>query len=130
VRQKLLAYDSKQYEDSGYRSASVRAPALISLVCAIEHNWPAQPTPIDFAVSERNGRFQIGVAGYFAFQVEDDRQSGVSVPPDGRRLEALTLGGVLAYDMPEHNASLKIKFLTTVIEHNAVRSPGVAFGWV
>ena len=85
---------------------------------------------IDFAVSERIGRFQLGVAGYYAFQVEDDRQFGVSVPPDGRRLEALTLGGVLAYDMPEHNASLKIKFLTTVIEHNAVRSPGVVLGWV
>ena len=74
-----------------------------------------------FAVSERIGRFQIAVAGYYAFQVEDYRQSGVSVPPDGRRLEALTLGGVLAYDMPEHNASLKIKFLTTAIEHNADR---------
>ena len=33
----------------------------------------------------------------------------------------LTLGGVLAYDMREHNASLKIKFLTTAIEHNADR---------
>jgi hypothetical protein len=59
---------------------------------------------IDFAVSERIGQFQIGVAGYYAFQVEDDRQFGVPVAPDGRRGEVLTLGGVLAYDMPEHGA--------------------------
>ena len=85
---------------------------------------------IDFAISERIGRFQVGIAGYYAFQVEDDRQFGVAIPPDGRRLEALTLGGVLAYDMPEHSASLKIKALTTVIEHNTVRSPGVAVAWI
>jgi hypothetical protein len=85
---------------------------------------------IDFAISERIGRFQIGVAGYYAFQVEDDRQFGVPITPDGRRGEVLTLGGVLAYDMPQHNASLKIKALTTVIEHNTVRSSGIAIGWV
>ena len=85
---------------------------------------------IDFAISERIGRFQVGMAGYYAFQVADDKQFGVPIPPDGRRGEALSLGGVLAYDMPEHGISMKIKVLTTVIEHNTVRSPGVAVTWV
>jgi hypothetical protein len=84
---------------------------------------------IDFAISERIGRFQVGVTGYYAFQVADDQQAGVVIPPDGRRGEVLTLGGVLAYDMPEHSASIKIKALTTVIEHNTVRSSGIAIGW-
>jgi hypothetical protein len=80
---------------------------------------------IDFAISERIGRYQVGLAGYYAFQVADDEQFGQSIAPDGRRLEALTLGGVLAYDMPEISASLKVKFLTTVLTHNSVSSPGV-----
>lgn len=85
---------------------------------------------IDFAVSERIGRFQIGVAGYYAFQIADDKLFGVPIAPDGRRGEVLTLGGVLAYDMPEYGASMKVKALTTVVTRNAVRSPGVAFTWV
>ena len=33
---------------------------------------------VDFAISEHIGRFQVGAAGIYAFQVEDDRQFGVS----------------------------------------------------
>jgi hypothetical protein len=85
---------------------------------------------LDFAVSEKIGRFQVGFAGYYLFQVEDDKQFGVPIAPDGRRAEILALGGVLAYDMPEYGAAVKIKALKTVIEHNAVRSPGVAVSWI
>src|SRR5207248_7458500 len=35
---------------------------------------------IDFAISERIGRFQVGVAGLYAFQIEDDEQFGVPLP--------------------------------------------------
>jgi hypothetical protein len=84
---------------------------------------------IDFAISEHLGQFQIGLAGYYAFQFEDDTINGVRVPPDGRRGEVLTLGGVLAYDMPKYNTYLKVKGITTIITHNTVHSPGVAFGW-
>lgn len=84
---------------------------------------------IDFAVSEHVGQFQIGLAGYYAFQFEDDTLNGIQAPPNGRRGEVLTLGGVLAYDMPEDNTYLKIKGLTTIITHNTVHSPGVAFSW-
>jgi hypothetical protein len=81
-------------------------------------------------MSERIGRFQVGVTGYYAFQIADDKLFGVPIAPDGRKGEVLTLGGVLAYDMPEYGASIKVKALTTVITRNAVKSPGVAFTWV
>lgn len=86
---------------------------------------------VDFAVSEHIGRFQVGLAGFYAFQIEDDKLFGVRVPPDGRQTEILSLGAVLAYDLPEYGMSLKIKTLSTVIERNTVRSPfGVAMGWI
>ena len=90
---------------------------------------PAEVLDLDFAVSERIGRFQVGVAGFFGTQITDDKQFGVRIPPDGRRGEVLDLGGVLAYDMPEYGASVKIKGLTTVITENTVRSYGVSLGF-
>jgi hypothetical protein len=47
---------------------------------------------------------------------------GVTIPPDGRRAEVLELGAVVAYDIPELGAFLKVKGLTTVIAANTVRS--------
>jgi hypothetical protein len=85
---------------------------------------------LDFAISERIGRLQIGAAGFFAFQVADDKQFGVTIPPDGRRAEVLDLGAVVAYDIPELGAFLKVKGLTTVIAANTVRSQGISFAWV
>jgi hypothetical protein len=85
---------------------------------------------VDFAISERVGRFQIGLAGTYGIQVEDDEQFGVPLEPDGRRAEGLSLGGVLAYDMPEFGASIKVKGLATVITHNTTESFGISFGWV
>jgi len=84
----------------------------------------------DFAISERIGRFQIGLAGTYGTQVEDDEQFGVPLEPGGRRAEGLSLGGVLAYDMPEFGASIKVKGLVTVITHNTTESYGIALGWV
>jgi len=85
---------------------------------------------VDFAITERIGRFQLGFAGFYAFQIADDKLFGVTLPPDGRRAEVLNLGGVLAYDMPEYGASLKIKALTFVLSRNNVAdSSGVVVGW-
>jgi hypothetical protein len=80
---------------------------------------------LDFAITERIGRFQFGVAGFYAFQVADDKLFGVPIAPDGRRAEVLNIGPVLAYDMPEHAMSVKIKALTSVITANTVTTPGV-----
>ena len=85
---------------------------------------------IDFAVSERIGRFQLGLAGLYVIQLADDKQFGVPIQPDGRRVEVLELGGVLNYDMPKFDASLKVKALTTVMVKNSVQSYGVALGWI
>jgi hypothetical protein len=81
---------------------------------------------LDFAVTERIGRFQVGVAGFYAVQIEDDKL----IPPDGRQAETLQLGGVLNYDMPEYASTLKLKALTSVTAENTVRSWGVIFGWI
>ena len=85
---------------------------------------------VDFAISERIGRFQVGMAGSYLLQVADDKQSGVVVPPDGRRAESLSLGAVINYDMPEYNAAVKIKPLATVQAKNTVYYWGVLIGWI
>jgi hypothetical protein len=81
---------------------------------------------IDFALSEKFGRFQAGIAGFYAFQIEDDTLEGVVIPPERRRGKVLELGPVLAYDMPEYAASVKVKALQTLITVNTVKSWGVA----
>jgi hypothetical protein len=85
---------------------------------------------VDFAVSERIGRFQVGAAGFYAFQVADDRQFGVVVPSDGRRIALLNAGGVINYDMPEFGAVIRVKALQTVIAQNAVASKTLVVGFV
>jgi Putative MetA-pathway of phenol degradation len=84
---------------------------------------------IDFAITEHIGRFQVGVAGFYLFQVADDRQFGAIVPPDGRQVRFMTLGGVLNYDMPEYGAVFRVKALTTVIARNFVESQAVVLGF-
>lgn len=85
---------------------------------------------IDFAVTEHIGRFQAGLGGTYTFQVEDDEQFGLPVAPDGRRVNALLLGPVVAVDLPELDSSLKLKVLASAISENATRQYGVVFGWV
>ncbi len=83
---------------------------------------------LNFAVSEHIGRFQVGAAGFYAVQVQDDTKFGVRVPPDGRRVELLELGGVLNYDMPEFGATLRVKALTAVYARNVIVSKSIAVG--
>jgi hypothetical protein len=85
---------------------------------------------LEFAISERIGRFQVGLTGFYAWQAEDDELFGVPIPPDGRRLQNFQLGPVLNYDMPEQASSIKAKALFTVITENTVRSWGAVFSWV
>jgi hypothetical protein len=75
---------------------------------------------VDFAVTEHMGRFQLGPAGFYLFQTGQDRQYGMVVPPDGKRLEYLALGGVLNYDMAEQNAEIRFKANTTALAQNGV----------
>jgi hypothetical protein len=85
---------------------------------------------LEFAVSERIGRFQVGVTGVYAWQNEDDELLGLAIPPDGRRAEILQLGPVLNYDIPEHGSSVKVKALWNALAENTVRSWSVVAWWV
>jgi hypothetical protein len=73
---------------------------------------------IDFAVSEHIGRWQVGAAGYYLRQFTDDLRGGITVAPDGRRSEVLSLGGVVNYDIPEHKAAIKFKIRTSMFAYN------------
>lgn len=84
---------------------------------------------VDFAITEHIGRFQVGVTGFYAFQIEDDKQFGVRIPPDGREGEVLKLGGIVNYDMPEYNAAVKVKAATALIAANTVNAWAVVVGW-
>ncbi len=85
---------------------------------------------LDFAVTEHVGPLQVGLAGIYATQLEDDRLAGRRIPPDGRRAELLQLGGVAAYDMPSLGTSLKIKATTTAHAENTVRYWSVVTSWI
>ena len=85
---------------------------------------------LEFAVSERIGRFQVGVTGFYAWQVEDDELFGVAIPPDGLRATLLQIGPILNFDMPEYGSSVKVKALFTGVAENTVRSWSIIFGWI
>lgn len=85
---------------------------------------------VDFAVTEHIGRLQLGPAGAYFTQVEDDRLNGIAIPPDGKRATVLALGAVAAYDMPELGGSMKIKAVHNVFEENFVHSYGIAVSFV
>lgn len=85
---------------------------------------------LDFAITEHIGRFQVGIAGFYAVQVEDDQSSVLLIPPDGRRGELLMLGGVINYDMPEYRSSVKMKVFKAAEVENTVDSWGVVVGFL
>jgi hypothetical protein len=85
---------------------------------------------VEFALSEHFGRIQAGIAGFYASQVQDDELFGIPLAPDGLRAEVFELGPIIAYDMPEHASSVKVKALTTLSVVNSVESWGVAFSWI
>jgi hypothetical protein len=84
---------------------------------------------LDFAVTEHIGRFQVGLAGAYAVQVEDDKVFGQIVPPDGNRGELLQLGCVVNYDMPELGSAIKLKASTSVLARNTVEYSALVLGW-
>lgn len=85
---------------------------------------------VDFALTEHLGLFQAGLAGIYATQIEDDEISGVTVPPDGRRAQVLSVGLVAAYDMPAYGASVKFKGVHTVLSENIVNGFGLSVTFI
>jgi hypothetical protein len=84
---------------------------------------------VDFAISEHIGRYQVGVTGFYAFQIADDQKLGVTIPPDGRRIELLNVGAIANYDIPEFGSVFRIKALTTAVARNAPTSTTVVIGF-
>jgi hypothetical protein len=94
------------------------------------HYFTGDLLDFQFAISEHFGRFQIGLAGFYAFQVQDDELFGVPVPPDGARVKVFELGPVIAYDIPERGTSFKVKALASIpgTVKNTVEAWGVVGG--
>ncbi len=74
----------------------------------------------DFAISDRLGRYQFGLTGFFAQQVQRDKAGGREVQPNGKRLVSFDLGPVLAYDIPEWQSTVKIKYQAPIDYHNSL----------
>ena len=85
---------------------------------------------VDFAVTERIGRVQAGLTGVYINQIEDDRLSGIRIPPDGRRAETLSLGLVGVYDLPKKGMSIKLKGVTTIFGENVPGSYGFSLSFI
>jgi hypothetical protein len=79
----------------------------------------------DFAVTERYGHWQMGLAGAAADQLFNDTKNGLTVQPDGKRLKLVKLGPVLAYDVPGTSITLKAKYLTSVYVRNTTDISGL-----
>ncbi|MFL9959437.1 transporter [Paraburkholderia nemoris] len=82
---------------------------------------------IDVAISERIGRWQVGVAGYYAWQLSDDHRLGQVVAPDGNRFESAAVGPVLSYDIPKWKSNIKLKVLVPVYTRNSLAATTAYF---
>ncbi|PQV43979.1 transporter [Paraburkholderia sp. BL21I4N1] len=82
---------------------------------------------VDYAVSERFGRWQLGLAGYYAWQLGGDSENGQFVPPNGRHFSSAALGPVIAYDIPSLRANVKFKALLPVYTRNGLKTTTAYF---
>ncbi|RQT28763.1 transporter, partial [Burkholderia contaminans] len=80
---------------------------------------------VDVAISEVIGRWQAGVAGYYARQFTDDRMNGQPVP-SGNRFASAAVGPVVAYNIPECKCSVKFKAQFSVFTRNSL-APNAAY---
>ncbi len=74
----------------------------------------------DFAVANRIGNWEFGLAGFYAQQVQRDTIRGTSVYPNGDRLLALGLGPVASYTFPKLRSEVKVKFLRNLYDQNSI----------
>nr|WP_243771557.1 transporter [Burkholderia sp. D-99] len=79
---------------------------------------------VDVAISEVIGRWQVGVAGYYARQFTDDKRNGQTVP--GNRFASAAVGPVVAYNIPQCKCSVKLKAQFSVLTRNSL-APNAAY---
>ncbi|WP_084688089.1 SphA family protein [Paraburkholderia oxyphila] len=84
-------------------------------------NYSSGPVyDIDSAITERFGRWQAGLSGYYARQWDGDIQDGLPVKPDGKRLVTAGVGPIIAYDIPSWKANVKFKLQFAVANRNTL----------
>ena len=81
---------------------------------------------IDFAATERYGKFQGGVAGAYAQQTNSDiTATGLQQTPNGNKFSRISVGPVLAYDSEELKTTFKLKGLFTATATNSYRQVNI-----
>jgi hypothetical protein len=73
---------------------------------------------VDWAVSERFGGLQAGIAGNYAHQTTPDMKNGALVAPDGNDLVRASVGPVISYYIPSLNATVKGKLVIDYLDRN------------
>ena len=81
------------------------------------HYASGDTVDIDFAVSERTGQWQYGLAGLYAWQLQGDKKNGMEVP-GGNKIGVVSLGPVVAYRIPGWKSVIKAKVLLPVYARN------------
>lgn len=74
---------------------------------------------LDWAISEVFGRWQAGIAGYYARQINDDTMNGMVVAPNGNRLGVAAVGPVISYNIPEWKSNVKFKLTRPFYTRNS-----------
>ncbi|MCA8094854.1 transporter [Burkholderia anthina] len=72
----------------------------------------------DYAISERIGRWQVGIAGNYATQIQNDRIGDTIVNGNGDRVGSAAIGPVIAYAIPEWRAMVKVKYQYGIWQRN------------
>ena len=81
---------------------------------------------LDYAISQRFGQFQAGVAGDYAQQLNGDHNSTFGlVTPGGNIYEKIDLGPVIAWDNPDLKTTFKLKALFPVYHQNNYNSTSI-----
>ncbi|WP_109478143.1 transporter [Paraburkholderia sp. C35] len=81
------------------------------------HNGPV--IDFDYAISEKLGLWQFGLAGYYATQLSDDHQNGQAVP-GGNRFASAGIGPVLSYTIPQWKSNIKLKASIPIYTRNSL----------
>lgn len=81
------------------------------------HYQSGDTIDVDFAVSERSGRWQYGIAGYYANQIQGDKKNGTELP-SGNKLRVFAIGPVVSYKIPEWKSVIKAKLQVPVYVRN------------
>jgi hypothetical protein len=83
---------------------------------------------LDYAITERAGAFQFGVAGDYAQQLNGDHSATYAlVAPGGAIYSKIDLGPVFVYDSPDLGATFKAKALFPIYHTNNYNATTVVF---